>query len=256
VEILPDQIELYKLRNRLTKRFHKACSDYALIKEGDHILIGLSGGKDSLALTELLGMRQKVYVPRFQVTAVHIAIHEMQYTSDVAYLKEFCDGVGVPFLYREVHIQELPAPAPKEKNHCFVCSWYRRKALFSVAKELGCNKIALGHHKDDVVETLLMNLIYQGAFASMPPMLQMEKFPMQIIRPICLIEEADLVRYAELSEYHNQVKQCPFEHESSRTDIKKLLQMLEQFNPNIRSSLWQAMENIKSDYLPRHLKTK
>ncbi len=261
----PEEIEYIKCQKRLTKRFHKACADYSLIEEGDHILIGLSGGKDSLALVELLGRRQKIHVPRFHVTAVHVSVTNIGYQSDLNYLQAFCAAHDVPFVHKATSISEpqkenTPHDAippqrggRKEGSHCFLCSWYRRKALFETAKQLNCNKIALGHHKDDIVETLLMNLIFQGTFGTIAPKLQMEKFPMLMIRPLCLIHEEDLQYYAELSHYQKQQKLCPFEKESSRADIKQLLTTLKQFNPNALDSIWGAMENIKTEYLPHKI---
>ena len=256
-----EEIALEKLRIRLTKRFHKACADYGLIADGDHILIGLSGGKDSLALVELLGKRAQVYVPRFQVTAVHVRVKERDYHSDLSYLENFCARVRVPLIVKDTEIGdeaqgeetkgERRETKAKEKHPCFLCSWYRRKALFDTAQELGCNKIALGHHKDDLVETLLMNLIFQGSVASIPPLLQMDKMPIQMIRPLCLIEEKEIEHYAELSGYEKQIKLCPLEKVSNRAEIKRLLAQLEALNPNVRDSIWSAMENIKSDYLPK-----
>lgn len=247
----PQEIELLRLRARLTKRFHKACADYGLIADGDHILVGLSGGKDSLALLEFLGKRAQVYVPRFRVTAVHVRVKQRDYHSDLTYLEDFCARVRVPFIVRDTEIDEMQATEKREKDPCFLCSWYRRKVLFDVAQELGCNKIALGHHKDDLVETLLMNLIFQGSIGTIPPLLQMEKMPLQMIRPLCLIEEKDILRYAELSGYEKQVKLCPLEKVSSRAEVKQLLLQLEKLNPNVRDSIWGAMENIKVDYLPK-----
>lgn len=256
MERTPEQIEYLRLQSRITKRFHKACADYGLITDGDHILVGLSGGKDSLALVELLGKRAQVYVPRFQVTAVHVRVRERAYQSDISYLEGFCKAVKVPLIVRDTEITPPATPlneeklAHKQKDPCFLCAWYRRKALFDTAQELGCNKIALGHHKDDIVETLLMNLIFQGSIGTIPPLLQMEKMPIQMIRPLCLIEEKDLQRYAQLSDYQKQIKLCPFEKESSRAVVKQLLRQLEALNPNVRDSVWSAMENIKTDYLP------
>ena len=251
-----EQIELEKMRARLTKRFHKACADYGLIADGDHILIGLSGGKDSLALTELLGRRARIHVPSFRVTALHVRVKERDYHTDLSYLESFCAEAGVPLLVRDVEIGEAPkSPITNRQstieNPCFLCSWYRRKTLFNVAQELGCNKIAFGHHKDDVVQTLLMNLIYQGTFATMPPMLQMEKMPLQIIRPLCLIEEADLIRYAAMRGYEKQTKLCPFEHVSAREKAKDLLTQIQALNPEAKDSIWGAMSNIKEEYLPK-----
>ena len=254
----PEQIELDKLQSRLTKRFHKACADYGLIADGDHILIGLSGGKDSLALVEFLGRRAQIYVPRFRVTALHVRVKERAYISDISYLQRFCDEAKVPLIVRDVEIGE---PSYSEQrsglsgkadpaNPCFLCAWYRRKELFNVAQELGCNKIALGHHKDDIVETLLMNLVFQGTFATMPPLLQMEKMPLQLIRPLSLIEEADLIRYAALRGYEKQKQLCPYEHVSSRAKVKGLLTQLKVLNPEALDSIYNAMTNIKPAYLP------
>ena len=121
----PEEIELIRLRSRLTKRFHKACADYGLIADGDHILVGLSGGKDSLALVEFLGKRAQVFVPKFELTAVYIRLQERSYQSDIDYLERFCKAVKVPFLVRETQIG-----AEEKKDPCFLCSWFRRKALF------------------------------------------------------------------------------------------------------------------------------
>ena len=247
-----EEIALAKLRARLTKRFHKACADYGLIADGDHILIGISGGKDSLALVEFLGKRAQVFVPRFQVTAVHVRVKERDYHSDLSYLEDFCARVRVPFVVKDTEITDARKEGKgKDKHPCFLCSWYRRKALFDVAQELGCNKIALGHHMDDLVETLLMNLIFQGSVGTIPPLLQMEKMPIQMIRPLCLIQEKDIEHYAELSDYQKQVKLCPLEKVSSRAEVKELLKQLESLNPNVRDSIWGAMENIKAEYLPQ-----
>lgn len=245
-----EEIELIRLRSRLTKRFHKACADYGLITDGDHILIGLSGGKDSLALVELLGKRAQIHVPRFEVTAVHVRVKERDYHSDLSYLEDFCSRVRVPLIVKDTEIGEAKG---KDKDPCFLCSWYRRKVLFDVAQELGCNKIALGHHKDDLVETLLMNLVFQGSIGTIPPLLQMEKMPIQMIRPLCLIEEKDIAEYAERSGYEKQVKLCPLEKVSSRADMKGLIKQLEKLNPNVRDSIFGAMENIKAEYLPKRL---
>ena len=237
----PEQIELSKLQNRLTKRFHKACADFSLIEEGDHILIGLSGGKDSLALVELLGKRAQIFVPRFKVTAIHVRVRERAYLTDISYLQSFCDAYYVPLIVRDTEIGDEPDQKSEKKDPCFLCSWYRRKALFDAARELGCNKIAFGHHKDDIVETLLMNLIFQGNFSTIYPKLQMDKMPLQLIRPLCLIEEKDLRRYAELRGYKRQKQACPFEKASSRAEVKALVEQLERLNPEVRDSIWGAI---------------
>ena len=239
----------------LTRKFHKACADYSLIEDGDHILIGLSGGKDSLLLTELLGRRSKIYKPRFTLTALHVRVKERDYQTDLSYLEHFCQEAGVPLIVRDTEIGEprdLDVSTSRNLNNpCFLCSWYRRKALFNTAQELGCNKIAFGHHRDDVLETMLMNLIYQGAFATMPPMLQLDKMPIRIIRPLCLIDEADIKAYAEQQGYQKQAKLCPFEHVSSRDKVKGLLAQIKALNPEAPDCMYGALTNIKTDYLPK-----
>ena len=242
--------------DKLIHKFHKACADYGLIEDGDHILIGLSGGKDSLALVELLGRRAQIYKPRFQVTALHVRIKERAYVTDLTYLENFCAEAKVPLIVRDTEIGEIPqSPITNHnsqiENPCFLCSWYRRKTMFNVAQELGCNKIAFGHHRDDILETLLMNLIYQGAFATMPPKLKMDKMPIEIIRPLCLIDEADLVAHAAERGYQKQVKLCPFEHVSAREKAAELLAHIKAMNPEAADSMYAAMTNIKTDYLPK-----
>ena len=257
----PEQIELSKLQARLTKRFHKACADYGMIADGDHILVGLSGGKDSLALVEMLGRRAQIYVPRFQVTALHVRVKERAYQTDLSYLQRFCDEAKVPLIVRDTEINGDAAKPLNDANDandanaqsanpCFLCSWYRRKALFNVAQELGCNKIAFGHHRDDVLETMLMNILFQGAFATIPPVLKLEKMPLSLIRPLYLIDEADLIRYAALRGYEKQPKLCPFEHVSSRAKVKDLLAQMRALNPEANDTLFASLSNIKIEYLP------
>jgi len=250
-----EQIALEKQQAKLTKKFHKACADYGLIEDGDHILIGLSGGKDSLLLAELLGRRARIHVPSFRVTALHVRVKERDYQSDPSYLESFCQEAGIPLVVRDTEIGEAPKSTINNQqstinNPCFLCSWYRRKTLFNVAQELGCNKIAFGHHRDDIIQTLLMNLIYQGTFATMPPMLQMEKMPLRIIRPLCLIDEADIIAYAQMRNYQKQVHLCPYEHVSAREKVKELVTQIKKLNPEAIDSMYGALTNIKTDYLP------
>lgn len=237
-----------KLLRRIEKRFNKGVVEYGLIEEGDKILIGLSGGKDSLALVELLAKRTRVFKPRCSVVAAHVVMKNIPYHSDVAYLKEYVESWGIPFVFCET---KFDASTDTRKSPCFLCSWNRRKALFTVAKEQGCNKIALGHHMDDILETLLMNATYQGAFSTMPPRLVMKKFDMTIIRPMCLVHEADLIELSKARGYRKQVKNCPYESQSSRSTMKGILKQLEAMNPEARYSLWGSMANVQEELLPQ-----
>lgn len=230
------------LIRRINKRFNKGVVEYGLIEEGDKILIGLSGGKDSLALLELLGNRSRIFKPSFSVMAVHVVMKNISYQTDIDYLKAQAALYNVPFMTVETSFDPT---TDTRKSPCFLCSWNRRKALFAVAKEHGCNKIALGHHMDDILETLLMNITFQGAFSTMPPKLVMKKFDMTIIRPMCLVHEADLIELAGVRGYKKQLKNCPYESESNRSNMKNILHQLEKMNPEARYSLWGSMTNIQ-----------
>jgi len=238
------------LFRKVEEKVKKAIYEYGLIADGDRILIGLSGGKDSLALVDLLGRRSKIYHPRFEVVVAHIVMTNIPYSSDLKYLKSCADEHGLPFI---IHETSFDASTDTRKSPCFLCSWTRRKALFDIAKKQNCNKIALGHHQDDIIETLLMNMTHQGAIGTMPPCLKMDKFAMEIIRPMCLVEEKELIRIAEWRGYRKQIKNCPYESGSSRSDMKEVLARLEAINPEARYSIWNSMSNIQSDYLPQKI---
>ena len=233
------------ISERIQRRFGRAIGQYRLIDDGDHILVGLSGGKDSLCLLELLARRSRIQRPQFTVEALHVRMENVSYETDTTYLQHFCDELGVPLhIITTSFDSQLSANNPqfKQKPPCFLCSWQRRKQLFNLAQQLGCNKIALGHHQDDIIKTALMNLTFQGQFSTMPALLRMRKMPLTIIRPLCLVEEADIRTYAEQQGYQKQVKQCPYEHATNRTDIEDLFDRMQQLNPEARYSVWNALE--------------
>ena len=232
------------LEEKLWKTFNKALGEFQLIDEDDKILVGLSGGKDSLCLLEFLARRSKVHIPHFTVEALHVRMEDVHYETDTTYLQSFCDNLGIP-----LHIITTSFPhdatesqPTKAKPVCFLCSWQRRKQLFNLAQELGCTKIALGHHQDDIIHTALMNLTFQGHFSTMPAKLRMKKMPITIIRPLCLCQETDIRIYAETQQYEKQIKQCPYEHDTKRTAAAELFQHIQQLNPEARYSIFHALE--------------
>ena len=243
--------ESRRLEKRLNERFIKAMATYHLIEDDDHILVGLSGGKDSLLLLELLAKRAKILHPRFEVEALHVRMENIHYETDTSYLQQFCDNLDVKLHVKTTHFEVLDESSMfniqssikrKQKQPCFLCSWNRRKEMFNLAQELGCNKIALGHHQDDILHTALMNLCFQSRFASMPARLKMRKMPLTIIRPLCMIQEKDIKAYAELQGYQKQQKLCPYETDSHRSDIKRLYEEMERISPEARYSIWGALE--------------
>jgi tRNA(Ile)-lysidine synthase TilS/MesJ len=231
--------EQERLEQRIRERFVKAFVTYHLLEDDDHVLVGLSGGKDSLCLLEMLAKRAKIDHPRFQVEALHVRMENIDYKTSTEYLERFCSDLNV-----KLHIRTTSFENNEEKRQkpaCFLCSWNRRKIMFNLAQELGCNKIALGHHQDDLLNTTLMNLFYQGRFDTMPALLRMRKMPIAIIRPLCMVEEADIKRYAELRGYEKQEKICPFEHDTNRTTMDKLFKEIEKLSPDVRHSMWNAL---------------
>ncbi len=238
------------LRKKIERRFNKAAVDYRMLADGDKILVALSGGKDSLALLELLAARSRIFKPRISIVAAHIRLRNIEYLSDGAVLDDFCKRNGVEFHLIE---SEFDASTDTRKSPCFLCSWNRRKALFTLAQELGCNKLALGHNMDDFIETLLMNITFQGAFSAMSPTMEMKKFPLTVIRPLCLVNEEDIETLARLAEYPLQIKRCPYERDSNREQMKQLLKQLESLNPEARYNLWGSMSNIQHEQLPPHI---
>ena len=242
-----------RLEKRLNERFVKAMATYHLIEDDDRILVGLSGGKDSLLLLELLAKRARIDHPRFSVEALHVRMENIHYETDTSYLQQFCETLGVPLHVKTTRFEvlndeeftgdDITKLKRKQKQPCFLCSWMRRKQLFNLAQELGCNKIALGHHQDDLIHTALMNLTFQGRFDTMPARLKMRKMPLTIIRPLCLIEEQDIRTYAEMRGYEKQMKRCPYENNSYRTEIQRLYNEMEQLNPEARYSIWRALNS-------------
>ena len=228
--------EIEQLEKRIRERFVKAFATYHLLEDDDHVLVALSGGKDSLCLLEMLGKRAKIDHPRFPVEAIHVRMENIAYETSTAYLEQFCSDLDVP-----LHIVTTRFEPSDKKPPCFLCSWYRRKEIFNMAQELECNKIALGHHQDDLLHTCLMNQFYQGRFDTMPALLRMRKMPLSIIRPLCMVEEADIQRYAELRGYEKQIKLCPYETDSHRDDMRALFEQIQQQNPEARHSLWNAL---------------
>ncbi len=258
---------------RLWKTFNKALGQYQLIDEDDRILVGLSGGKDSLLLLEFLARRQKILKPHFRVEALHVRMENIHYETDTTYLQSFCNTHGVPLHIVTTSFEEktgesrdesgesrderLAQPnsalctqhsahevnsALKKKPACFLCSWQRRKQLFNLAQELHCTKIALGHHQDDIIHTALMNLTFQGHFSTMPAKLKMRKMPLTIIRPLCLCHEDEIRQYAEQHHYEKQLKQCPYEDATNRSTASELFSHIQQINPEARYCIWHALE--------------
>lgn len=236
--VAPKLTEAYRLEKRLLKKLGEGVKEFQLIEPADRLLLGLSGGKDSLALLELLGRMKRNANNGFEVVALHVRMAGIDYRSDTAYLESMAEKHGVRLVVRTASF--APDRQPR-RSPCFLCSWNRRKVLFETAQELNCNKIALGHHQDDILRTALMNLGFNGTFSTMPARLKMRKFPVTIVRPLCKVAEADLKAWAQLQNYRPLEKICPYDKASTRTSIASVWERYEALNPEFRYHLWHAL---------------
>ncbi len=234
--------------NTVQQAFDKALKKHNLIENGDKILVGLSGGIDSLVLLDLLAIRKKYFDVDFELKAVHINIENIPYSIDSQYLNGFCEGRGVEFLGvdKEIEIDKSKITT----NPCFICSWNRRKLLFNYAKENNFNKLAMGHHKDDAVETFLMNLIYHGTISSLPVKLKMFDGRMDLIRPLMYLNKEQILKYAEIRGFEAKLKTCKFDNKTYRRKIIAVLEEMKQFHPQAANNIFKAMSNIYTEYLP------
>jgi len=232
---------------KIEKSVGRAINRYSLIKENDSVAVALSGGKDSLVMLETVANRRKRLPVKYDVQAVHVHVKNIGYETDLNFIIRFCDDLHV-----KLHIIETEADLEKDKNKsiCFICSWLRRKELFDFVKREKCSKIAFGHHRDDAIETLLMNMISSSSISSMPPSLSMFNGEFDLIRPLILLGENEIREYAKLRDYPVQVKICPHGDDTRRADAKRLLAEMEKIDRNARHNIYSAMSNIHSEYLP------
>lgn len=225
---------------RIRKKFRQGCADYALLEDGDKILIALSGGKDSLELVRLMAEQARIHKPSITVEAAHVLMDNIPYETDCTWLQHFCQEAGVTLHILHTSFDET---TDTRKTKCFLCAWNRRKALFTFASENGFNKIALGHHQDDILVTWLMNITFEGANFGMAPKVVMRNFPFQLIRPLCLVHEDWIREVANEQGFVHQKRLCPYETTTRRTDMTRIFHELEQLSPEARYSLWRAMSS-------------
>lgn len=244
----PEQIQSDKLFKKICRKLGTTLRDHQMIQEGDHVLVGLSGGKDSMILLAALAERRRAMPFDFLLSAAHIEATGIGYEIDREKLNSFCQELSVPLYHRtmEPDLEQNPSKAV-----CFVCSWQRRKELFGLTRELKCNKLALGHHRNDAVETLLMNMIYHGSISSLPYSLKMFDGRMKLIRPMMDLDEVMLEEYARLNRLVKVEKSCPQEDQSQRESIRKLLANIEELHPQGPFNMFKSANKIFEEYLPR-----
>lgn len=244
----PDHPEKKKLLRKICRKAGVTIRDHDMIEKGDHILVGLSGGKDSLILLQVLAERKQILPFEFRITAAHISNQSVDYQIDLNKLKNFCNDLKIPFIHKIIN------PDMREdlkKASCFVCSWHRRKVLFDLTRELDCNKLALGHHRYDAIETLLLNMIYHGSISSLPYALRMFDGRVTLIRPLLDLDENLLTDYAEGNEIVAVEKACEYEGNTKRKIISDLIMEIEKVYSKGSFNIFKSMGKIFEEYLPQ-----
>jgi len=225
----------------------KAIHRYGLIQDGDRIIVGVSGGKDSLTLLHLLQERRKRVPIDYELVPVHI---DLGFDSERAeILKNFFEAQGLSYHIEFTDIGKRANSPENRENPCFLCSWERRKRIFHLAHRLQCNKIALGHHKDDIIETLLLNIFYSAEISTMLPVQTLFKGKITLIRPLALIEEKKIERFAREMGLPFGPSGCPSSGKTKRKEVKELIEALGRKNRRVKGNIFRSLSNIKLDYM-------
>ncbi|MGQ1785236.1 tRNA lysidine(34) synthetase [Saccharicrinis sp. GN24d3] len=225
----------------------KAINQYKMVEGNDKILVAVSGGKDSLALLDILAERRKFLPIDYELHAIHIVTDDVPYEIDREFLSRFCEVRHVTLHVITTHagIEEKP-----DKKPCFTCSWNRRKELFDFAQKTGFKKVAFGHHLDDAIETLMMNMLMHGNISSIPGKLSMFDGNIEVIRPLILLTNNEMKEYARIKQFVSLKKECPYEDHTLRNTTRQMINQFEKLNPQAKINLFKSMGNIDEEYLP------
>lgn len=216
-----------------------------LIENGDKIAIGVSGGKDSLTLLTAIREYQKYINPNFDLTAIAIDLSngEMDYSE----IESYCKQIDVPFHLEKSNVFEILFEIRKEKNPCSLCANMRRGLLNTTAKNLGCNKVALGHHADDLIETFLLSLFFEGRLYALQPKTYLSRTELEVIRPMLFVEEKEIKKASKNMPIIKNV--CPKDHFSERENAKKILEKFTENYPDCKNKILKALTNPQRNKL-------
>lgn len=218
----------------------RAVQDYDMIQEGDKIAIGISGGKDSLVLALALSHLKRFYPKTFDVIGITISLGFESF--DLTLVEDFFNAISLPFYRCDTQIGRIIFEERKESNPCSLCSKMRKGALYQEAKNLGCQKIALGHNQDDINETLLMSLLYEGRIHTMAPVTYMDQVDLNIIRPLIYVPERDIRGFARKASLPVVKSPCPVDGKTKREEMKQLLYSLQKDIPKIQENMFGAIQ--------------
>jgi tRNA(Ile)-lysidine synthase TilS/MesJ len=210
------------------------------LEEGDKVAVGLSGGKDGLTLLVALYELKRFYPKSFQICAITL---DMGFeTSDYSKISSFCENLGIEYKIISSRMAELLFQVRKETNPCSLCARMRRAALLQTAEEMGCTKLALGHHSDDVIDTFLMNLFFEGRIGTFSPSTCMEERRISVIRPLVLTSEKEILSFVHKNELPILKSPCPEDKHTERENIKNWLKILEKQNKGLKHRIYKAIE--------------
>ena len=227
---------------KLLGYMRSACQEYDMISEGDRIAVGVSAGKDSLALLAALAKMRSFYPKGFDIVAVTVDMRFGGKDGDFSDIAALCKELGVEYIVKETNLARLIFDVRQESNPCSLCSKMRRGALNVAAKEAGCNKLALGHHLDDVAETFVMNLFNGGSLDCFQPVTYLDRMDITVIRPMIYARESDCARVARKLALPVKESLCPANGNTEREDTKKFLSSLEKKYGNVRGKILLAMQ--------------
>lgn len=230
---------------KLLSKTRQAINDFELIQNGDKIAVGLSGGKDSLTLLHILKNYQRFSPERFDLIAITLNPGNV----DNSPLHELCKSLDIEFHEIKTNIAEIVFDIRKEKNPCSLCANLRRGALNDNARRLGCNKIALGHHKDDALETFMLSIFYEGRINCFSPKSTMKKYDVTLIRPMVYIEESMIKKAVREYNYPVITNPCPADGKTKREDLKNLIKNMNKDIPGFKKSLFSALNNSEQLFI-------
>ena len=240
---------------RLYSLARKAIDDYGMIEEGDRIAVGISGGKDSLTLLYALAGLRRFYPKKFELEAITVNLGFDGF--DTSKIAALCEELGVHYTEIKTDIAEVVFDVRQETNPCSLCAKMRKGAFNTAAKDLGCNKSAYAHHRDDVIETALMSLIYEGHFYCFSPVTYLDRMDITLIRPLLYVDECDVVGFKNLYDLPVLKNPCPADGETKREYVKDLVKKLEHENPGFRDRMFHAVTNgVLPNWVPVSLRGK
>ena len=231
---------------RILSYMRKALEDYKMINKGDKIAICLSGGKDSITMLHAFKALQRFYPKKFDIIAV--SVNPGFEFFDTLFLQNICNKVDIPLFIENSNAKQIVFDIRKEKNPCSLCANLRRGVINSIAIREGCNKIALGHNQDDVLETFLLNLLYTGSINTFSPISYMDRTKITLIRPLIYTPEKEIKRYVKKNGITVMPKVCPMDGKSKREDMKQLIFTLIKNIPSLKANLFGAIQRNLPDW--------